>query len=110
MLEFGWSELLLVVVVAVVAIGPKDIPALLYNLGRLMRRLQYMRFALMGRFDEFMQELELSEKAKGRRTGVNFEAPDNDPADFDEAHADEAHADDTQHDDHAPAQDHESKS
>ena len=60
MFDVSWSELLLVIVVAVVAIGPKQIPDVLYGLGRLVRRLQYMRFAMSKQFEDFMEQNDLN--------------------------------------------------
>lgn len=59
MLDFSWSELLVVIVVAVLAIGPKQLPEVMYGLGRIVRRLQYMRYALTRQFDDFMDQSEL---------------------------------------------------
>lgn len=59
MLDFSWSELLVVLIVAILAIGPKQIPDILYHLGRFTRRLQYMRYALTRQFDDFMTDTEL---------------------------------------------------
>ncbi len=56
MLDFGWPELLLVAVVAIFAAGPNDIPKILYELGKIMRRLQYLRFSMSRQFDQFMRE------------------------------------------------------
>jgi len=39
MLDFAWSELLVVIVVAILVIGPKDIPKLMHGLGRIARRV-----------------------------------------------------------------------
>lgn len=64
MLDFSWSELLMVAVVAVLAIGPKQLPAVLYGLGRIVRRLQYMRFAVSKQFDDFMEQSDLAEMRK----------------------------------------------
>ena len=61
MLDFGLPELLLIIAVAVLVIGPGDIPKLMYSFGRIVRRLQYMRFALSQQFEDFMQEHDLSE-------------------------------------------------
>lgn len=61
MLDFSWSELLIVLLVAILAIGPKQIPDVLYALGRIVRRLQYMRFALTKQFDDFMMQSDLKE-------------------------------------------------
>ncbi len=48
-------------IVAIVAIGPKQIPTVLHGLGRLVRRLQYMRFAMSKQFDDFMDKNDLNE-------------------------------------------------
>lgn len=69
MLDFGWAELLIIVAVAVFVIGPKDIPNLMYGLGRIVRRIQYIRFAVLQQFDDLMQTSDLEEL----RRGVNFE-------------------------------------
>lgn len=61
MLDFGWPELFLIMALAVLVVGPKEIPQIMYTLGRVMRRLQYMRFALTSQFDEFMRESEIKE-------------------------------------------------
>ena len=70
MLDFGWAELLIIVAVAVFVIGPKDIPNIMYGLGRLLRRLQYVRFAISQQFDEILRAGDIEELRKG----VNFEA------------------------------------
>lgn len=61
MLDFSWSELMVVIVVAVIAIGPKQLPEVLHGLGRIVRRLQYMRYALSRQFDDFMEESDLKQ-------------------------------------------------
>ena len=61
MLDFSWSELMVVIIVAVIAIGPKQLPEVLHGLGRIVRRLQYMRYALSRQFDDFMEESDLKQ-------------------------------------------------
>lgn len=61
MLDFSWSEFLVVLLVAIVAIGPKQIPDVMYGLGRIVRRMQYMRFALTRQFDDFMEQADLKQ-------------------------------------------------
>jgi sec-independent protein translocase protein TatB len=64
MLDFSWSEFLVVLVVAVLAIGPKQLPDVLYGLGRMVRRFQYFRFAVGKQFDMFMEHADLNEIRK----------------------------------------------
>ncbi len=70
MFDVGWSEMLVIGVIAVLVIGPKDIPKIMYQVGRFMRRLQYMRFAMSQQFDEVLRAGDIEELRKG----VNFEA------------------------------------
>ncbi|MBU0859667.1 MAG: Sec-independent protein translocase protein TatB [Alphaproteobacteria bacterium] len=70
MFNLGWAEMLLVVVVAVVAIGPRELPTVMRALGRVVRRMQYMRYALSQQFEDFMQEHELDEL----RRSANYQA------------------------------------
>ncbi len=80
MLDLSWAELLVVMAVAVLVIGPKEIPGLMHGLGRIVRRLQYVRYAFTQQFEEFLRESDLDDIRKS----VNFEAKD-----FDETEADE---------------------
>lgn len=69
MLDFGWSELFLIIILGIVLIGPKDIPELVYQAGRLLRRAQYLRFALSKQFDAFMEQNDLQELRRGGGLG-----------------------------------------
>jgi len=63
MLDFGFPELLVIVAVAVIVIGPQEIPAVMVAIGRLVRRLNYMRFAVSRQFDEFMNDADMGDVA-----------------------------------------------
>lgn len=69
MFDVGWAEILVIVAVAVLVIGPKDIPKVMYGIGRLARRLQYVRFAISQQFDDILKAGDIEELRKG----VNFE-------------------------------------
>lgn len=77
MLDFGWSEFFLLVVLAIVLLGPKEIPEILYWLGRGVRRLQYLRFALSQQFDGFMHQVDLQDLRRpgAMGLGVDLHAP-----------------------------------
>lgn len=85
MLDFGFAELFVIIALAVFVIGPKDIPNVMVSLGRVVRRLQYIKYALTRQFDDFMDQADMN----GLRTSVNFEVKDVDPDTIDEAEADE---------------------
>lgn len=59
MFDFSGWEFLVVLVVAVFAFGPQDMPKLLYHLGRIVRRLHYMKFAFSQQFDDIMKNAEM---------------------------------------------------
>ncbi len=80
MFDVGWSELFLVMAVAVLVIGPDEIPKVMLTLGRLMRRVQYVKYAFTQQFEDMMKDAGLADI----RDQVNFEAKD-----FDEQAADE---------------------
>jgi ubiquinone/menaquinone biosynthesis C-methylase UbiE/Sec-independent protein translocase protein TatA len=61
MFDFGWAELLIIMAIAVFVIGPKEIPDIMMTLGRMVRRLQYIKYAFSQQFEDFMQEHNLNE-------------------------------------------------
>lgn len=61
MLDVSWTEIFFILIIGVLVIGPKQLPGLMYGLGKIVRRLQYMKFALSSQFDDFMQQQELKE-------------------------------------------------
>lgn len=79
MFDIGWAELLIIGAVAVLVIGPNELPAVMRMFGRAMRRLHYIRYAFSQQFEDFMKEADLADIRKQ----VNFEEKD-----FDEAAAD----------------------
>ena len=90
MLDFGWPELFLIIAVAILVIGPDEIPVVMVALGRMMRRLHYIKYAISQQFDDVMRDADLDDIRKS----VNFEARDDDgdEPEFDEAAADEEYA------------------
>ena len=81
MFDFGWAELLLIGAIALFVVGPQDIPKIAYQIGKFVRRLKYMQFALTSQFDDFMQKAEAKENPKELKREL-----DHDP--YDEADAD----------------------
>ena len=61
MLDLGWPELFVIMAVAVLVIGPNEIPSIMRLLGRFVRRLQYIKYAFSQQFEEFMQEQDLDD-------------------------------------------------
>jgi sec-independent protein translocase protein TatB len=64
MLDIGWSELLLIAVVAIVVIGPKDLPDALRTLGRMMTKVRRMAGEFQGQFNQALREANLEDVKK----------------------------------------------
>jgi sec-independent protein translocase protein TatB len=64
MLDIGWSELLLVAVVAIVVIGPKDLPDALRALGRTLTKVRRMAGEFQGQFNAALREANLEDVKK----------------------------------------------
>src|SRR3954447_18709217 len=64
MLDIGWSELLLIAVVAIVVIGPKDLPDALRSLGRMTTKLRRMAGEFQGQFNQAIREANLEDVKK----------------------------------------------
>jgi sec-independent protein translocase protein TatB len=64
MFDIGWSELLLIGVVALIAIGPKELPGALRTLGQWMAKVRRMASEFQNQFHEAMREAELADLKK----------------------------------------------
>jgi sec-independent protein translocase protein TatB len=64
MFDIGWSELLLIGIVALVAIGPKELPTVLRTLGQWMAKLRRMATEFQNQFHEAMREAEMADLKK----------------------------------------------
>jgi sec-independent protein translocase protein TatB len=64
MFDIGWSELILIGVVALVAIGPKELPGVLRMVGQWMGKARKMAAEFQGQFQEAMREAEMADLKK----------------------------------------------
>ena len=64
MFEIGWGELLIIGIVALIAIGPKELPGVLRTLGQWMSKLRRMASEFQSQFHEAMREAELADLKK----------------------------------------------
>ncbi|MBT2188004.1 Sec-independent protein translocase protein TatB [Sphingobium nicotianae] len=64
MFDIGSSELLLIIVVAIVVIGPKDLPRALYKVGQVVGKAKGMARHFRTGIDAMIREAELEELQK----------------------------------------------
>ncbi len=61
MFDIAWSELLLIGAVALIFIGPKELPGLLVNIGRWVRRARSMASEFQSSLDQAVREAEVDQ-------------------------------------------------
>jgi sec-independent protein translocase protein TatB len=64
MFDISWTEFLLIGVVALIFIGPKELPAVLRTLGQWTRRMRSMAADFQNQFQEAMREAEMADLKK----------------------------------------------
>jgi sec-independent protein translocase protein TatB len=64
MFDIGWSELVVIAVVALIAIGPKELPGVLRMVGQWMGKARKMASEFQGQFNEAMREAEMADLKK----------------------------------------------
>src|SRR5215510_761515 len=64
MFDISWGELILIGVVALIAIGPKELPAALRTLGQWTTKIRRMANDFQNQFNEAMREAEMADLKK----------------------------------------------
>lgn len=64
MFEIGWSELMLIGIVALIVIGPHELPTVLRTVGRTVTKLRRMAGEFQGQFQEALREADLADMRK----------------------------------------------
>ncbi|WP_105384730.1 Sec-independent protein translocase protein TatB [Neorhizobium alkalisoli] len=64
MLDIGWTELLVIAIVLIVVVGPKDLPPMLRAFGKMTANLRKMAGDFRTQFDEALRESELDDVRK----------------------------------------------
>ncbi|MGC4025897.1 MAG: Sec-independent protein translocase protein TatB [Mesorhizobium sp.] len=64
MLEVGWTEMLVIAIVMIVVVGPKDLPGMLRTFGRTTAKMRKMAGDFQRQFNEALQEAELDDVKK----------------------------------------------
>ena len=59
--DFGWSELLVIAIVLIVIVGPKDLPKMLRTFGKTTSSLRKMAGEFRRQFDDALKEAELDD-------------------------------------------------
>ncbi|MCV6577400.1 MAG: Sec-independent protein translocase protein TatB [Cohaesibacter sp.] len=64
MFDIGWSEILVVVIITILVVGPKELPGLLRTIGKTVGNLRRMAGDFQHQFNDALKEAELDEVQK----------------------------------------------
>src|SRR5262245_35227402 len=64
MFDVSWGKLVIIGVVALIVIGPKELPAVLRTVGQWMGKIRRMAAEFQGQFQEAMREAEMADLKK----------------------------------------------
>src|SRR5664279_5385894 len=64
MFGLGWGEMVVIGIVALIAIGPKELPTVLRTLGQALGKVRRMANEFQGQFQEALREAELTDLQK----------------------------------------------
>jgi sec-independent protein translocase protein TatB len=60
----GWTEILIIAAIAIIVVGPKDLPILMRTIGRFMGKARALAREFQENFEEIAREAELEELRK----------------------------------------------
>ena len=64
MLDVGWTEILVIAIVLIIVVGPKDLPQMLRTFGRMVSKIRGMAGDFRQQFDEALREADLDDVRK----------------------------------------------
>jgi sec-independent protein translocase protein TatB len=68
MLDIGWNEMMVIAIVAIVVIGPKELPGVLRGVGKSVTKLRKMAGDFRAQFDEALKEADLQDLKESANT------------------------------------------
>ncbi|PCJ33783.1 MAG: twin-arginine translocase subunit TatB [Alphaproteobacteria bacterium] len=80
MFDIGMIEMFMIVLLAVIVVGPKDLPALLRNIGRFISKIRAMGQEFQTSIKQMADEVELEEVTRKLNEAGNIPLDANDTA------------------------------
>ncbi|ATF18888.1 Sec-independent protein translocase protein TatB [Phaeobacter gallaeciensis] len=71
MFDLGWTELMVIGVVALIVVGPKDLPVLFRNVGRFVGKAKGMAREFSRAMNDAADEAGVNDMAKGLKAATN---------------------------------------
>jgi len=76
MFDIGWTEITIILIVAIIVIGPKDLPRVLRTVGQWVGKAKAMTREFRGHVDDMIRDTELDEVKKQIESAGSFDAND----------------------------------
>jgi sec-independent protein translocase protein TatB len=73
MFDIAWSEMLVLIVIAIVVIGPKDLPKVMRSVGGWIRKARALASEFRFSMDELARDAELDEIRKNAAIAADFD-------------------------------------
>lgn len=73
MFDIGWTEMMVVAIVTIVVVGPKDLPKVLRAVGGFVRQARKLAREFQGGVEEFIREAELDDVKNSIHHVSNFD-------------------------------------
>ena len=64
MFDIAWSEMVVIAIVALVVVGPRDLPPLMRQMGKAIRTMKRMASDFQGQFNDAMKDSEFESLKK----------------------------------------------
>jgi sec-independent protein translocase protein TatB len=74
MFDIGWTEITIILIVAIIVIGPKDLPRVLRTVGQWVGKAKSMTREFRGHVDDMIRDTELDEVKKQIESASSFDA------------------------------------
>jgi sec-independent protein translocase protein TatB len=74
MLDIGWPELMLIAVVALIVIGPKDLPAAIRTVTNIIRKVRGMAAEFQGGLEEIVRDSGIDDVKQSVEDVISYDA------------------------------------
>lgn len=73
MLDIGWTEIATIAIIAIIIIGPRDLPKAMRSLAKMIGKAKAMMREFQSNIDDLIKESELEEVKKQIQSARNFD-------------------------------------
>lgn len=73
MFDIGWTEIVTIVILAVLIIGPRDLPKAMRAMAKMIGKAKHMMREFQNNVDDMIRDTELEEVKKSIQSARNFD-------------------------------------